>query len=351
MKRFTAVMLAFLIGCGAPPQPPDTPPNAPGARIDLARALARHPFAAVLAQYDIDIATLERAAGKRPFADFHARLEAGGAENDRRLRAAAVRTRAMRFQPIQLPANDAARPDFSTAETGSFQHAAQARVERAVALRASQLREREATVAFDFERAHAGQRLVLELKLRDLHLDSQTRRRYRAQLDALQRRENALVQAEREGDDGTLAAYRAELRARAVADSAALTSDLASHARAMRELPKPQVRPLAGSTLFQSNDGAPDGAAFDAARRDLTAYRLDVRATDDSARGDAGTEIVNLERERDALRAQIIASIEARAAGIAAQRHLGRLYTTAAPAGARDVTGDVLRSYWVSTGS
>jgi hypothetical protein len=353
MKRLIVALLATLVGCSAPPVAQMRSQHTGAARIDLVRALAHHPFAPVLAQYDADIDTLRRAAGNAAFKDLHGEIGGSALDIDRRLKTASARLRGMHSQTIQaVPAgSDTSHRDFSNGIVTSFQQASQSRVARAVDLRASQLHEHEATVAFDFERAHAGRRLVLGLKLRDLHLDAPTRRRYHGQLDALDRQEAALVGAERRRDDGILAAYATELRARAIADSASRASDLANHARAMQEIPRPQMRALPSSMLHPDGNRAATVAAFDTARRDLTARFADLQTMDDAANADLRTEISNLVRERDALRAQIVASIEARAAHIAVAEHLGRLYTTGAPDGARDVTDAVVRSYWVSTGS
>jgi hypothetical protein len=113
----------------------------------------------------------------------------------------------------------------------------------------------------------------------------------------------------------------------------------------MRDLPEPRTQTLPSSLLHPKDDATATGAAFAAARHDLTARLLTLRAGDDSANAGVRDEIANLERERDGLRDEIVASIVARAARIAANQHLGRLYTSGAPNSARDITGDVLRSY------
>jgi len=59
---------------------------------------------------------------------------------------------------------------------------------------------------------------------------------------------------------------------------------------------------------------------------------------DRSARNEARAELAALQRERDELRAAIVASIEARARRIATGEGLGRLYFTDAPRGTRDIT-------------
>jgi hypothetical protein len=351
MRPIVAAIVAMLVGCAAPPA--TVQPQAAGApaRIDLQRAMASTPFARVLAQYAADIATLRRAAGDPAFANVHDRMETNTLDVDRRLQSASARVANLRAQSISAMPAAATRRDFSDGMVGAFAQAAQSRVARALGLRAAQLREHEATVAYDFERAHAGRRLVLGLKLRDLHLDAPTRHRYQTQLDALDRQEAVVVGAERERDDAVLSAYAVNLRSQASADTASMGSDLAEHARAMRTIPQPQMGTLPSSLLHPVDARAPMLAAFADARRDLTARLHELQAANGVANGDVAREIATLERERDVLRAQIVASIETRAARIAAAQHLGRVYTHKAPRAARDITDDVLRSYSVSTGS
>ncbi|MBV8372639.1 MAG: hypothetical protein JOY69_05210 [Candidatus Eremiobacteraeota bacterium] len=350
MRRALVAIVAVLAGCVSPPQATVTQPGGPPARIQLARAVASTPFAGVLAQYDTDIATLRRVANDPGFGNLHGRIEASARDVDRRVRASTARVAGLRAQSVALPASEPRR-DFGSGVAGEFAQAAQSRVARAIALRATQLREHEATVAYDFERAHAGRRLVLGLKLRDLHLDTATRRRYRAQLDALDQQEAAMIATERNRDDRILAAYGAQLRAQAVADSASMASDLAEHARAMQTIPRPQTNALPATLRHPADTRAPTLTAFENVRRHLSARLHDLRDADDATRTDVAREIADLQRERDALRAEIVASIEARAARVAAAQHLGRVYTGTAPPGARDITDAVVRSYSLSTGS
>src|SRR5581483_3919911 len=209
----------------------------------------------------------------------------------------------------------------------------------------------EATIAYDYERAHGGRRLVLELKLRDLHLDAATRRRDTAELAALDHGEAALVRAARVRDDAELATYRAQRQAAALAAVNAMSADVADHARATRTLSLKTASAAAWVPHWTDAAGAETVAQFTAARVDLTKRLLAVQSASDAAGTSVRQEIAALQRERDALREQIVASAEARAATIAARRGLGRVYAGVAPANARDLTGAVLHSYSVSTGS
>ena len=352
MTRAVLVLLALLASCA--PSPISSPEPAFGAapaRIDLARVLASPPFAAMLAHYDADIAALRRSAGDPAFAGTRAAIAASASDVARRLDAGTQRLRNLHVEPVALP-KSAAQPahDFGDA-VEPFRRAALARAERATALRAAQMREREATIAYDYERAHGGRRLVLELKLRDLHLDAATRRRDRAELAALDASEAAMVSAARARDDAELASYRAQRQAQALAESASMAADVAAHARASRSISLQTNSAQTWVPRWSDDAGANTVARFTAARADLTSRLLALRKADDAAGSSVNDEIAGLQRERDALRAQIVASAQARAVKIAAAQRLGRVYPSGAPAGARDLTGAVLQSYSVSTGS
>ena len=352
--RHTILALIVALASCAPQHaaaPPATNDGAP-VYVDVARVVASSSFAIALAQYDADLATLRRAAGDRAFANVRAEMINAAADSGRRLDAGAEHIAGLRVQPVRLPANAPAKSggDF-TSTVAPFRKSVRARVDRAVDLRAAQMREHEATVAYDFERAHAGRRLVLQLKLHDLHVDAARRRNYQAQIAELDRQEAALVSAARVGDNVTLGSYRAQLDAEGAADAASMAADVAAHARSTRNLAEPDMHAAQAWLPHWKDDIAETRAQFAATRGDLTNRLLALRAAGDSARSSLIDEITGLQRERDALHAQIIASIEARARQIAAAQHLGRVYTDGAPAGARDVTDEVLSSYCVSTAS
>lgn len=333
MRRALPAIVLALASCI--PQPVTAPPGAPAARVDIARVLAAPPFASMLAQSDADLAVLQRATTNAAFQNPHASITASAADIHRRLNAGAQQLLAMYADSLDPSGDAREQRDFGgAAET--FARAAQARVERAAELRAAQMREHEATVAYDFERAHAGQQLVLRLKLHDLHLDAATRQRYRQQLDALDRQEAVLVAAAQATDDAALASYRTQLAAQLRANATSATAGVNSGEREAQRLAQSSAQTTAW----------PRWPAID-----LAQHLLALRSADDANRVSVRNEIAALRRDRDALRAEIVASAEARAAQIATSQHLGRVYAGVAPAGARDITDAVIRSYCVSTGS
>jgi hypothetical protein len=342
------VLVAILPACTAPkPSTPARPtPTGPPARVDIGRALTQHPFAAVLAQYDVDIATLRDDAGTAAFQNLHRQLESNAAAIADELARAAANAHNLRTRTIGPALSQGAdfRQGFGPDTLASFRDALQTRTLRAHDLRAMQLREHEANVALAFERAHAGRRLVLEVKLHNLYLDEATYRTYRAQLASLDAQEEAALDADRRHASTELARYDAQLRARSADDAAAMSAELANHARAMQSVPRPAATSLPKSIAAGHDERPAALAAFDTAHHDLTGRFGELAAIDDRARSDARAELAALVRERDALRAQIIASIEARARRIATAEHLGQLYFTDAPSSARDITDAVLRA-------
>lgn len=344
MKRAAFVLLALVIGCAPRAAPTVSPPPVgPPARIDLARALARHPFAPLLAQYARDIETLRAAQRVPAFAGFGARLASSAAGVDRQLQDAGARIARVQPAPVgSLSAGFGGIPEFGTGTLARFQRAAAQRVARALDLRAQQLRERKANVAYAFERAHGARRMLLRLKLRNLHLDPVERHAYLGELRDLDMREALLVDAQRRRATRVLAEYGERLRARAVRDADALQAELADHARAARAVPEPHVTGLPPALLRDRRADAV--AAFATARQNLTQRYAELRRIDATDRAGLAAEIAALTRERKALRSQMIAQIRSRAQSLAQSQGLGTVYAGPAPGGARDLTDAVVRS-------
>lgn len=344
MKRVAFVLLSLAIGC-APRAAPTVghSPAGPPARIDLARVLAGHPFAPLLAQYARDIDTLRTAQRVPAFAGFGARLSSSAAGVNRQLADAGTRIARVQPAPIaSLPAGFGNTPEFGAGTLLQFQQAADQRIARALDLRAQQLREREANVAFAFERANGARRMLLRLKLRNLHLDAKERHAYSGELRDLDAREALLVNAQRRRATRVLAEYGGRLRARAARDAAALRTELADHARAARAVPEPHVTGLPPGLLRDRRADAV--AAFATARQDLTQRYAELRRIDATDRAGLTAEIAALTRERNALRTQMIAQIRSRAQSLARSLGLGTVYAGRAPDGARDLTDAVVRS-------
>jgi hypothetical protein len=191
---------------------------------------------------------------------------------------------------------------------------------RALDARAQQFREKESTLAFDLEKSHAGQRLVLQLQLRDLHLDKAKRAALQAKLYALDASVDAAVQARRRSDDARLADYAAQLHAQQNADEArmarsvahATSANVAQRMHITESLP-PEAAALRG---YDPAAGASSvGAAIADAGSDLHGRFAQLQSVDRSSRTDTDARIAALERQRAQLYAAIVSDIRCRHEG------------------------------------
>jgi hypothetical protein len=341
--RWAAVALIALAGCAPHAFSPPATSSGPPARIDVTRAIAMSPFAAMLAQYDLDIATLRTAAEAPTSAHLSGHLDDGSSAIARELGNAAAQARMIDTRPLPPQRQPEIGSIIGSDAQNSFDQASAQRLLRANELRNQQLREGRADLAYDFERSYAGRRLVLRVKLRNLYLDSETRHRYQQELQRLDAREAALIAVRRARDAATLSAYAGDLRAQSVSDSAALASELHAHNIAAHAIPQ-QRGPVVSQTTLRLQKQQTI-AAFGAVSSHLKRRFTELRSIHDSALHDLGSQIAALVRERDALRAAAVAWVLARARQIATAQGLGQLYSRgAAPAGARDLTIDVARS-------
>jgi hypothetical protein len=340
--RWAAVALMALTGCVPHALPPPTTPSGPPARIDVTRAIAMSPFAAMLAQYDVDIATLRTASEAPVSARLSRHLDDGSNAIARELGAAAAQARTIDTRPLSPQQQPQTGGVIGGDAQNSFDQASAQRLVRANELRDQQLREGRADLAYDFERGYAGRRLVLRVKLRNLYLDSQTRHQYQQELQRLDAREAALIAVRRARDAATLSAYADDLRVQSASGSAALASEMHAHNIAAHAIPQQRGPVVLQTTLRLQKEQTI--AAFGAASADLRRRFGELRSIHDSASHDLGSQIAALVRERDALRAAAVAWVLARARHIATAQGLGQLYSGPAPTGARDLTIDVARS-------
>jgi hypothetical protein len=221
----------------------------------------------------------------------------------------------------------------------TYRDALQLRNDRALTLRASQLRENEANAAYAFDRAHAGKRLQIRVKLRNLHLEPKERRRMQAELDALQSQEDQLVAGIRNQDAITLSEFATSLQREAISNLNELAGDVEEHRRAAGRLRDDVRTPAAALTL---DDRATALQAYKTSGADITQRLSDVATQNRLAAARLTSEIASVQKARAALRSEIVASIETTADAVAGERGLGRVYESNAPSGATDITSDVI---------
>ena len=249
-------------------------------------------------------------------------------EMDDAYRAQSARLRGGAQRDMRSYGNDLAGE--SSAALSAFDAAMAARVQSGLAARAQELREKESTLAFDLERRDAGKRLLLELKLQDLHLDRSTRASLRATLARLNSREGAAVAAMKRADDATLDAYRGRLEADAAAAQSQMaaetrvkvSSNLAMRRKVLTAQSAATFHPIAaagGATGLSATaaalrtgyrfpaDAASIADGFSAAHDVLARRFAEVQTTDRSSRASTDREIERLEADRDALYHAILA--------------------------------------------
>lgn len=339
--------------------------------VDVQKLVAQHPLYPVLAQYDREIAAMrstERVTGLRTIAtavaNDAARMRASTANADRRAQAmsapngSAYRSREQAYlsgmQSQRIPNDDAASFRTGASQSGkatlaAYRAAMAQRTQRALAARAQQLREKESTLAFDLEKSHAGQRLVLTTKLRNLHLDTTQRAALQGKLDALDASVASAVAVRRHSDDAVLSAYGAQLRAQESADDTRMGETVARSTKAnvarranVRESLPPESAALRG---YDPATGASNvGTAIANAGRDLDGRFAQLQSVERSSRADTDLRIASLQAARQRLYDAIVTQIRNDASRLARQRNMtGVIYERAPSSGRVDLTRDVGR--------
>ncbi len=347
MKRFAVLALIVLLSaCStAPSEKGRVADSVAGAaaRIDEAALLRMHPFAPVVAQLDANINTLQSTL-RGGLSNAGTALAGSRTVMQAQLNNAAARARGIEIAPparsrVQPPAVRDLAGDRGLAQ---YRAALQARMDRALALREAQLREKEATADYQFGRSHSGGVLRLQLRLRSPYLDQHERNSLLGQLNAIQRQENRTLAEQQARDADEIARYRGTLAADAARQLASMEEDLRAHAAAVRSIPQPRNTIVARAEAIPSRtNSAQTAAAFVQANEDLSARFTQLRDLNAGYVSSMRDEIVALRAERDRLISEMRAQIEAEADRIARDRGLGKVYNDRSHAGAADLTHDV----------
>jgi hypothetical protein len=356
--------------------------TAPACFIDLPRLVSVHPLHKVLAQYDREIAALENTRAVPGLSALGTQAERSAAAVQReiagtpaqvqRIAANAAPNRVQERQAVaalfaaQRGPNGAmsAYRDELTRETNAnlsgYAIALAQRTARAVAARHQELHEKELTLAFDLARRDSGVRLVLRLKLQDLHLDAATRAQLQGRLAALNRRDSEALAAARANDAAILARYRATLQRDGELANAQMASELLSKAGANLALRLGVLRAGSGAadvvpnlasrleSFAASDHPSADAAAIETslrgARNDIPRRFATLADADRRSRVETASQIQNLKNSRGELYHLMIEQILRDARQIARERHLNDLVATSPrPKGSVDLTGAVAR--------
>lgn len=337
--------------------------------VDLPVAIKHHPLYPAIVQYDREIAAL-RATQRVPGLgsipqtvrlDAQTMQAAAGnaaraAQSSGVVNGAAYRSREQNLlaglRSNTIPQRDAAayrtQANRSSRSTlGAYRAAMAQRTQRALAAREQQFREKESTLAFDLEKRDAGERLLLAVKLRDLHLEAAKRAQLQARLDALDARVDDAVTALRRNDDAQLGTYAAELRARESDDDARMASDVerSTSATVADRTGAPETLPPQAAAL-RGYDPAADASAIAAnlerAGRELGERFAQLQSVASTSDQDTNARIGAIEATRRTVYDAIVRQIRNGAQRVARERHLTTVaYGSRAPKGAVDVTSAI----------
>lgn len=397
MMTRTIVCIALVLGAalGAQASSSATAPAAPSTHASgqVLALVAKHPFYPLLQQYDRQIAALRATLHTRHFSRVAGRIDADTAALRRDLADSSAQIDKLVAQKaadygrreddavaslladdsVPAPARGAVRADIEKAyrlqyaelrgdanrAMNAYRAAAQAQEQRAYAAyvasvqqqadraaraRAQQLDDEESTLALDLAQKDAGRRITLRAQLATLALQPQRRRALQAQLAAIERREDAVVEVRRRADVRVLQAYEDTVRARANADVAHMAVELrdrmeanlaarrdvlaaqqsgspslhlgsaqpASGAPASGDL-RAQVAALrqSGSDRFRSAANAAVDA-FRQASGDVTRRFVAIRNADASDTAATQARIAALQRDRQTLYDEIVAAVARR---------------------------------------
>ncbi len=246
------------------------------------------------------------------------------------------------------------------------------RADRQYRQKATQLQEREAQLSLELSQQDASKRLELRTKLSNLAMDDATRKSYRDQMNALDKKESSTLAAQRAIDSRELAAFQAQLRTKtqsAVAEQAGkihaqtraklmarrneVGSQVSSQLKGLA--PQPQLSgnvsaatraKIAGidkqfKTQFAS-DAKATIAQYQQTKADLDARYAALHGVDAAAGGAETAQMTSLRKQRDALYAKIVDQIKHEAAAVAAKRGVRVVFDSPAAAGGGiDLTDDV----------
>jgi len=352
-----------------------TPPQRT-AYANLPALLAAHPLYGVLAHYDREIVALRQTLTPDLSASIAQRVDRGtnatrndagsaraqvrlvaaetgssGRNDENAALSAVLAARRSAAESMSLYARRLERESAATAE--AYARASRTRVDRAVAAREQQLREKELDVAYDLARKNAATRLTLRLHLNELHLDRPTRARLEAELGALSRQELATLSRMQAADAVTLSQYRSGLEGQAAAGTARMNEQLRAKAAANLALRGRVLQAASRGSMadlstriaaFRAAYPAGDNAAaiassFTDSQADIANRFARIGDGARRSRAEAAAQIANIARERSALRRAMISQIETIVRRLAEQRHLtvGNL-TAAPPRGSVDLT-------------
>lgn len=244
----------------------------------------------------------------------------------------------------------------------------QAQAEEKYRAKAEQLQQNETDLSLRLTQQDASARLTIKMRLSNLAMDPSARKEAQAQLDALNAKEEAQIQALRQADAATLRAYRAQLRSQTGAAVRTQTGSIAAQTAAKLEAHRNEVgaslrslAPAPPATNLSPNvraqiaqiqkkyagefqaDAAKTIAEYNATKSDLDRQFAALHGADVGATGAAAKELDALQKRRSDLYQQIVAQVERDADRIAKDKGLSVVFVNVLNAvGGYDMTNQVI---------
>lgn len=255
-----------------------------------------------------------------------------------------------------------------SAATNSIANQLETQANQKYRAKAEQLQQNETDLSLRLTQQDAGARLAIKMRLSNLAMDPTARQQAQSQLAAINSREAAQVQAQRNADAATLRAYRSQLdretsdaiRSQVGAISAQTRSKLEEHRNEvgtqLRGLapttPPPNLSPGVRAQIAQIQqkyakafqaDVSKTLAEYNATKSDLDRQFAALHGADVGATGAAATELDALQKRRGDLYKQIVGQVERDATRIAKDKGLSIVFVNIwAAAGGYDMTNQVI---------
>ena len=257
----------------------------------------------------------------------------------------------------------------NNAASSSIQRQLQTQASDKYRAKAEQLQQNETDLSLRLTQQDATQRLAIKMRLNNLALDPGARKEAQSQLAAIDARETAALETQRNTDAATLRAYRAQLDRETGGAIRTQVSAIAQQTRAKLEERRNQVgsqlRSIGPPSLptnlppnvraqiagihrqfvgqFQA-DAAKTIQEYNATKSDLDQQFAALHGADVGATGAAGKELNALQKRRSDLYAQITAQVERDAKRIAKEQGFSIVFVNIwSAAGGYDLTNQLIK--------
>jgi hypothetical protein len=257
----------------------------------------------------------------------------------------------------------------NNAASSSIQRQLQTQASDKYRAKAEQLQQNETDLSLRLTQQDATQRLAIKMRLNNLALDPAARKQAQSQLAAIDARETAALEAQRNADAATLRAYRAQLDRETGDAIRTQVGAIAQQTRAKLEERRnevgSQLRSIGPPSLpanlppnvqaqiaaihrqfvgqFQA-DAAKTVQEYNATKSDLDRQFAALHGADVGATGAAAKELNALQKRRNDLYAQIVAQVERDAKRVAKEQGFSIVFVNIwSGSGGYDLTNELIK--------